>query len=495
MKLNPALNTDFYKTGHIKMYPEGTQQVYSNMTPRSDRHFTDDPDFDHKIVNFGLQGVLQWMYIDIWNKHFFDQPRDRVIKEFKEEMDTALGPGVVDVEPMASLHELGYLPIRIKALPEGERVPVRVPLFTITNTHPDFYWVTNYLESDLSANFWKSVTNATRAFTFRQLLEDFAEETGTPRGFVNWQAHDFSYRGLSTTYDSILSGAAHLTSFMGTDTIPAIKYLRDYYGATGLVGGSVPATEHSVMCMGGEDDEIKTFERLMKLYPNGILSVVSDTWDLWAVVTQFLPRLKDQIMERNGKLVIRPDSGDPVKIICGDPAARRELPAHKGLIELLWDEFGGSSDVLTRYRTLDSHIGSIYGDSINYKRAKDILSGLANKGFSSGNVVFGVGSYTYQMVTRDTLGTAFKATYGVVNGEPRVLFKAPKTDDGIKNSARGLLRVDKVNGEYVLRELCTPEEEAGGELQIVFEDSKMIRMQTLDDIQTRLHGCTLASLL
>jgi nicotinamide phosphoribosyltransferase len=404
------------------------------------------------------------------------------------------------------LHELGHLPIRIKAIPEGERIPIRVPSFTIQNTDPKFPWVTNYLESDISSNYWKSLTTATRAYMFRKLLERWAVETGTPPSFVSFQGHDFSYRGMSCTEDAVLSGAAHLTSFMGTDTIPAIDYLEDYYNATGPIGMSVPATEHSVMCMGGEEDEIKTFEMLMDKYPKGILSIVSDTWDLWAVLTQYAPKLKAKIEARQAlgpvapKVVFRPDSGDPVKIIVGDHTARHELPARKGAVQCLWDIFGGTvqrgrNGFGGEYKQLGP-VGTIYGDSINYERAEKILFGLAQNGFASGNVVFGIGSYTYQYVTRDSLGTAMKATYGVVNGEPRVLFKAPKTDDGVKNSARGLLRVNKnASGEYYLQELCTPEEERGGELRVVFENSVMYNEQTLDDIQQRLHGRSLLEML
>lgn len=507
MKLYPAHNTDFYKTGHIRQYPDGTEFVYSNFTPRSDKFFSDSPDFDHKMVVFGLQGVLQDRYVDLWNDRFFSENRGKVVDRYKRRMDSSLGTDAVSPQHIGELHELGYLPLRIKAIAEGERIPMRIPGFTICNTVKEFYWCTNYIESDLSANYWKSPTTATRAFMLRQLLNRWAEKTGTPPAFVNFQGHDFSYRGMHPVEDAILSGAAHLTSFMGTDTIPAIDYLEDYYSATGPVGMSVPATEHSVMCMGGEEDELETFRRLMvDLYPSGIVSIVSDTWDLWAVLTQYAPRLANEIKARTAagpvapKVVFRPDSGDPVKIIVGDKSARRELPAARGAVECLWDTFGGElldsrTERGVQYKAL-KEVGTIYGDSINYDRAERILQGLADKGFASSNIVFGVGSYTYQYVTRDTFGTAMKATYGIVNGEPRILFKAPKTDDGIKNSARGLLRVDKNHrGEYSLKELCTPEEESGGLLETVFEDSKMVKHQTLDDIQTRLHGQTLLSML
>jgi len=260
---------------------------------------------------------------------------------------------------------------------------------------------------------------------------------------------------------------AHLTSFVGTDTIPAVDGMEYYYGGNAdkeLVGCSVSATEHSVMCAGGEDDEIETFERLItEIYPTGIISIVSDTWDFWSVVggkDSILYKLRDKIMERDGTVVIRPDSGDPVHIICGyTEQDKQQMPLSqwnkltefekKGLVECLLDIFGGKTNK-KGYITLDSHIGAIYGDSITIERASEILYRLEEKGFASSNIVFGVGSFSYQgavspdcIVTRDTHAMAIKATYVEVNGEGRNIFKNPKTDDGTKKSAKGLIAVYK----------------------------------------------------
>lgn len=392
----------------------------------------------------------------------------------------------VDVSAMASLHDLGYLLILIKALPEGSRVGIRVPMFTIRNTRPEFYWLTNYLETQLSAEIWKMITSATTAYEYKRLLTRYAKLTGAPLEFVPWQGHDFSMRGMSGIHDATMSGAAHLTSFTGTDTISAIDYLEDYYGATGLVGGSVPATEHSVMCMGSEQDELDTFRRLITgVYPSGIVSIVSDTWDFWQVLTEYTVRLKKEIMSRDGRVVFRPDSGDPVKIICGDPEAETGSPAYRGAVQCLYDVFGGAITD-KGYKVLDSHVGLIYGDSITLDRASRILELLAEKGFASNNIVFGIGSYTYQRVTRDTFGSAIKATAGIVNGEFRELFKDPKTDDGVKKSARGYVRVEYENGRFILLDRQTEEEERAGLLEPVFEDGELLRHETLDTIRKRL---------
>jgi nicotinamide phosphoribosyltransferase len=302
-------------------------------------------------------------------------------------------------------------------------------------------------------------------------------------------------RGMSGVHDASQNGAGHLLSFTGTDTISAIDYAEEYYpdAQPGFIGGSVPATEHSVMCMGGEDDEIGTFVRLMDRYPSGVLSVVSDTWDFWQVITGYTVRLRDRIMARDGKLVFRPDSGDPVLIICGDPDAPADTPEHKGAVECLWDVFGGTTTG-AGYRLLDSHVGLIYGDSINIARQGEILGRLAAKGFASGNVVLGIGSYTYQFVTRDTFGTAIKATEGTVGGVDRALSKKPKTDDGLKNSARGLLRVEAdAERGFLLHQDQTWEQEAVGMLKIAFCDGKTVRKDGFSTIRARLFGASNAA--
>jgi nicotinamide phosphoribosyltransferase len=492
MKLNPLTAIDFYKADHRRQYPEGTTEVYSNFTPRSGHLarliYTDNI----SVIFFGLQYFIKHFLIEVWNEEFFAKDKAEVVAAYKRRMDTSLGADAIDIRHIEFLHDLGYLPIKIKALPEGSRVPIGVPVLTMVNTHPECFWLTNYLESVISCYLWKPITSASTAFEYRRLLTEYANKTGTPLDFVNFQAHDFSFRGMSSWQDAAVSGAAHLTSFYGTDTVPAIDLVEDYYGGNAtkeLVGCSVPATEHSVMCMGMKDGELETFRRLIEdVYPNGIVSIVSDTWDFWKVITEYTILLKDKILSRDGKLVIRPDSGDPVKIICGDPEAPKGSPEYKGAVECLWDVFGGTKTA-TGHKMLDSHIGLIYGDSISLERADNIVEQLDAKEFASGNVVFGVGSYTYQYVTRDSFGFAVKATSGIVNGERRDIFKEPKTDSGTKKSSRGLLRVEKEGDTFVLYSQQTPEQEALGALEVVFQDGKLVKEQALAEIRNRVKEC------
>lgn len=721
-----------------------------------------------------------------------------------------------DVSHFESLYNLGYLPIEIKALPEGTIIKEGIPLFTIHNTIPEFFWITNFLETFISTTIWKSVHSASISLGLKELLTTWALKTDPNNiGFVDFQAHDFSYRGMQSEESAIASGMGFLTSFKGTDTIPTLEGITYYYGDTEDVGYSVPAcydnqteiltnkgwklfnnldktelvaqynldktiefvkpleyfkdrykgkmikfskskgykyidaivtpnhkmvrlnesgaldlfeagdfsyknrkgyshrndlvisgnavskireltnldrlkiafqadgsfpsykedynglkgkgfpirfslkkdrkkerleyllksenleytltqyengyysfwinvpekfvkdfswvnlenlgyeecvdfinelqywdgtlknnciiyssinkncidtvqaicaisnyktqyneyidpredskrkplhtlsiqpnktsvkgnnivreeidyddyvycvsvpskmiitrrnntvlvcgnTEHSVMCAHGKDGEIDTLKYLMNQYPKGILSVVSDTWDLWKLVTEYLATLKEEILARDGKLVCRPDSGDPVDIICGTlhyaTGHRADItPEQKGVIELLWDIFGGTVNE-QGYKVLDPHIGAIYGDSITIERAKEICEKLKNKGFASTNWVAGVGSYSLGYATRDQQGGAIKSTYVEINGKGREIFKDPITDDGTKKSAKGLLAVYKneVN-EYYLQDQVSWKEVNNCELKTIFKDGKLLNEVTLKEIREKIN--------
>ncbi len=490
--MNPLMAIDFYKADHRRQYPENTEYVYSNFTPRSSRLATVLEGFDDRVVFIGLQAYIKRIIIKQWNTEFFSKPKAEVIANYKRRMDRSLGEDSISMDHIEELHDLGYLPLEIKALPEGSRVNVRVPMLTVINTLPEFFWLTNYIETSISAEVWKSCTTATISYEYKRLLVKYAKLTGAPLDFIMLQAHDFSFRGMSGSYDAAQSGIGHLTSFIGTDTIPAIEYAEDYYDAKEVIGVSVPATEHSVMCMGTKEDEIETFKRLInKLYPTGIISIVSDTWDFWKVITDFAKLLKEDILNRKpnslglAKVVFRPDSGDPVKIICGDENAPEGSPEYKGAVECLWQIFNG--EISNKgYKLLNERVGLIYGDSITLERARLILEKLEAKGFASSNIVFGIGSYTYQYLTRDTFGFAMKATWGQVNGHAREIFKDPKTDAGNKKSAKGLLRVEATEKGFELHDQQSKEQEGQGELKTIFKDGRLVKRVSFDEIRSRL---------
>lgn len=504
MNSNPPVKLDGYKVDHRPQYPRNSKLVFSNLTARGSR-----VDGVRHVVFFGLQYFILRYLIEDWNNNFFSQPKDEVVAKFKRRVDTYLGPGKVSSDHIAALHDLGYLPLEIWALPEGTHVPLRVPMLVVYNTHPDFFWLTNAIETIMSVTLWLPCTSATTAFQYRRLLDAWMRLTAPEMAeFVPWQGHDFSFRGHSSFESATTSGAAHLLSFTGTDTVPAIDFLEEYYGADAereLVGGSVPATEHSVMCMGGMEDEVGTFKRLItEVYPTGIVSIVSDTWDFWNVIDPeggILTTLKDVIIARDGKVVIRPDSGDPVKIVTGWTAAEVEVAGReiseverKGLVQCLWEIFGGTISS-TGFMLLDSHIGAIYGDSITLERAQQISARLADMNFASTNVVFGIGSFTYQgaitpkaIVTRDTYGFAVKSTYGEVMTPDGIegieIFKDPITDDGLKKSAKGLTAVYKNDlGELYLKDQATWDDVRNCAFDLVFKNGELRNRRTLSRIR------------
>jgi len=807
--LNAMLLADFYKLAHRRQYPEGTEYVFSTWTPRSGKHL---PNSEHAVC-FGIQGFVKEFLIDFFNESFFSKDKQEIVKEYKRFVSATLLVKDPETDHIEDLHDLGYLPILVKSLEEGTRVPFRVPMMTIENTDPRFFWLTNYLETLASCNLWKPSTTATISLMYREILNKYAMETTGSMEGVEFQGHDFSMRGMSGMEDAARAGTGHLLSFVGTDTIPAIQYLEQYYNTDvtkELVGCSVPASEHSVMSSGSKEGEFETYRRLIEdVHPTGIVSLVSDTWNLWHVITDTLPKLKDKIMTRDGgpdsldKVVIRPDcyddqtkimtergwvffddlrpedkvaqvlddgsreyikptkvvkqryegpmvsfkdhfgkmdlivtpnhrmifnkkgtefvqlaedftqgyhgknivrssptkdlnefispmdrlkiafqadgsyqtgktdrirfsfskerkikrlsnildqlnyeykinnlgggsvefkvntvvelskdfnwvntvnpcsnwckqfinelshwdatirnegrikfdttnenvigvveeialcsgygvlvcekednrkehfskvytahilknneiggqsikketiekyngfvhcvqvptgkilvkrnrctavcgnSGDPVDILCGTykegHILPKSLPEHKGVVELLWDIFGGTVNE-QGYKVLDSHIGAIYGDSITPERCTQICERLKAKGFASTNVVFGIGSYTYQYITRDSLGFAMKATSVTINGKKQAIFKDPITDDGTKKSAKGRVVVleDEENGiHYVDSSMYNSSElnllSQSDLLTPIFENGKLLKETSLVEVRSRLN--------
>lgn len=482
--MNSMLLCDFYKLSHRNMYPKGTETVYSTWTPRASR-----VSGENSIVVFGLQAFIKEYLTKFFNENFFKKNKEEIVSDYVRVLKNTLGVQNPETKHIEDLHDLGYLPLSIRALPEGSVVPIRTPIMTIQNTDPRFFWLTNYIETLASCELWQASTSATLARRYRRILDGFAKVTVGNTDFVQFQGHDFSMRGMSSLRSAVTSGMGHLLSFVGTDTVPAIQAAEEYYGANvekELVGTSIPATEHSIQCAYGNDMEYLT-KMITEVHPTGMVSVVSDGYDFWDVIGRVVPALKEKIMARDGKLVIRPDSGDPVKIVCGDPDGKTELE-RKGAIEAIWDIFGGTT-TQEGFRVLDSHIGLIYGDAITPSRAEEICDRLWRKKFASINVVFGIGSYTYQYNTRDTFGFALKSTLCVINGEEKQIFKDPKTDDGIKKSLKGRAVVLKDNNGYkVLDGLSLNDSLSGDCLKEVYRNGTLLIEEKFSDIRSRLNS-------
>lgn len=498
---NPMLLTDGYKIGHAIQYPKGTQYVYATWVPRSNQYFK----AADKAVFFGLQYFVKEYLIKRFNEDFFQQDIEMIVRDWNIFLDSYLGTheNCLGEEHIRALHKLGYLPIRIKALDEGTLSPVGhnqqmgIPQLSIVNTNPEFFWLPNYLESIMSSSLFLPATSATSAYLYKKELVRHARKTGYLNNLdeLGFSIHDFSMRGMALSEAALVSGMGHLAVFNGSETLSAIPGVKEYYNsdyAKELIAGTVAATEHSVMSAAMSEGFTSEIEKenyirlLTEVYPNApFLSIVSDTRDFKDVVYNILPSIKDIIMTRPGRLVVRPDSGDPVDIICGDPKSEDEF-YRKGTYESLWDTFGGTVNE-RGFKVLDNHVGIIYGDAITLARQKEIYRRLEEKGFAATNLVLGVGSFTYQYISRDTLGYALKTSAVMINGDWKVVYKEPKTAGQTinKNSYRGFVKVFYDKGEMVAID-GVPFEEEGGLLTTVFEDGKIVKEVTLSEIRNRI---------
>ena len=528
-KIRPLHAIDGYKPSHYFMMPKGTNLIYNNLTARSDKHAKKLYDFyDNKVVFIGLQGVIKAINNN-WQENFFNKSKEEVVKEFKRRVEN-MTDYKYDVSHIESLHDLGYLPIEIKALEEGTVVPIKVPMFTMHSTNKDFAWVITYLEDTFSSSIYKSINNATMAFMIRKIVESYVDDTCENKNMLLFMVHDFSLRGMSTLPDGMVSCFPHLSSFVGTDNYLAVDYAEDYYNANvekQLVAKTVPAaSEHSVMCMGTKEGELDTYKRILNTFPTGICAIVSDTWNYYNVLTNYTrdPELNSMILNRDGKVVFRPDSGTPIDIICGTAIPVNDLskdighyininessepkvfihndkyykgwqnglniiyeeiePTNemKGSLRILYEVFGGTVNN-KGYKQINPKVGLIYGDAMTPKSIAAILSKMKEIGFAADNMIFGIGSFSYNLSSRDTYGMAFKATYGEINGEGINIFKDPITDDGTKKSACGKIRVVR-NEEGEL--ICLDKQDTWEDslLETVFKDGKFIKETSLSNIR------------
>lgn len=486
-RTNPMLLIDFYKAVHAEMLPKGITKSVSYFTPRMSRVERWD-----KVVMFGLQGFIKTYLIDYFNNEFFNKPFDKVINEYKRIMDATLGENAYKIGKIEKLHKLGYLPIEVVALPEGTKVPMHVPMFGITNTHPDFAWLPQSLESLISAEMWHPMLAATVGTTYREIVNKYYNLTcddNIPRARA---LGAFDFRGEECLESAVKAGAGWCLSFLNTATVPTIPYLEQNYNCDCTkepVAFGSPSTEHSVMCSNYamDGDEITFLRRVLtEIYPNTSFSAVLDSYDYWNIITNVLPQLKEEILNHNGCMLMRGDSGECVDVVTQT-------------VFKLWDIFGGTINS-KGYKVLDPHVKAIYGDSITVQRCEQIYQILMENGFACSNVALGVGSFSFQCIeengelkpfTRDTFSSCIKATYCEINDNPYPIFKNPK-DGGFKKSQKGCCKVyaDELGGlyyedEYTWDEVC---KDPNNKLKSVFKDGKMLKEYTLAEIRDRLHG-------
>jgi len=482
--INPMLLCDFYKTVHSDMINPKMTKSMSYYTPRMSRVNRWD-----KVVMFGVQMFCKTWLIDYFNQYFFELSEEEVVEEYTRVLDATLGKGIYGTEKIRKLHQLGYLPIEIIALPEGTMVPVHVPMFGITNTHDDFAWLPQALESLISAEMWYPQITATVGKTYRDIVNKYYAETvddNVPRAKA---LGAFDFRGDMCVDAALKAGAGWCLSFLNTATVPAIPYLENMFNCDCTkepVAYGAVSTEHFVMCSNYavDGDEITFLRKMLtELYPNTSFSCVLDSYDYWNVIDNILPQLHDEILAHNGCMLMRGDSGDCVEVVTKT-------------VFKLWDQFGGTVNS-KGYKVLDPHVKAIYGDSITVQRCEEIYEILMKEGFACSNVALGVGSFSMHCIeednmlkpfTRNTFSSCIKACYAEVDGKCYPVFKNPK-DGGFKKSQKGLCYVYEENGELKYKDEYTSKNiPEGNLLETVFKDGKMVKDYTLDEIRQKLNG-------
>lgn len=477
------LLSDTYKQTHDRMYPKGLTKLVSYWVPRKSMFQNTD-----KMIFFGLQAFIKEYLIDYFEKNFFQVDEKEIVSVYTKYMNIQIGSANYDLEKITALHRLGYLPLEIRALPEGTKVNMGVPCIELTNTHPEFAWLTQWVECILQVELWKTCCHATVANMYREAANAYYEKT-VEGAKPSMAMADFGMRGMSCMNESIRTSAAWLLSFDKTSTIPALCYIDQMYHADcekNQIGLGAVSTEHSVMGANYsvDGDEVTFVKKLLtELYPDTSFSMVSDTYDYWNMVNEILPQCREEIMHHNGKLLVRPDSGDIVEISVKT-------------VQRLWELFGGTVNS-KGYKVLDSHIGIIYGDGCTLERVKEIWRQLKELKFAANCITFGVGAFCFTAMfedknmvvfTRDTFGIAMKASYGVIDGKEYFIFKDPKTDtDQLKKSHKGCCRVYRENNELKCQDQLYGMTE-DTLLETVYKDGKLQKEETFMQIRERINS-------
>lgn len=510
MEINAMLLKDFYKMVHLSMIPSNMTKSVSYFTPRKSR-----VDMWSKVVNFGLQAFIKEWLIENFNKTFFNRSEEAVVNEYKRIAENTMVKDSYGLDKIIELHRLGYLPIEIWALPEGVEVPMHVPIFGVTNTHPDFAWLGQALESLISAELWYPMITATVGHTYRKIVDEWYDKTVDDSIPHRRALGNFDFRGDMGVDASLKAAGGWLLSFVNTATVPAIPWMEKMYNCNcekEEVGFGAVSTEHFVMCSNSAFDTLNNpnyeyadidphRERiflkklLTELYPNTSFSCVCDSYDYWNVVENILPTLKDELLAHNGCFLVRGDSGDCVEVVTKT-------------VFKLWDIFGGTINS-KGYKVLNPHVKALYGDSITVERAWRIFDILERNGFAASNVSLGVGSFSMHCIeedgqlkpfTRDTFSSAIKAVYAEFTDKdgniiPVNVYKDPKTDRdtgaGFKKSQRGCCIVRKQGDEYVYtdgHDWLTASNNYTQQLRPIFRNGILLVNESLDTIRQRLNS-------
>ena len=451
MKLakNLLLNTDSYKVSMFKQYPAGTTGVYSYIESRGGRY--------DRTVFFGLQAFIKEYLLEPITQNDIDVAAT-ILETHGEPFNRA------GWEYILNKHN-GYLPLVIRAVPEGTVVPTKNVLATIENTDPECFWLTTYLETALLRAVWYPTTVATQSWTIKQVIADYVEKTGDPT-LIDFKLHDFGARGVSSLESAGIGGAAHLVNFMGTDTISGLLYAREYYNA-GIAGFSIPAAEHSTITSWGRDNEVKAYENMVTQFakPGAIVAVVSDSYDVYNAASKLWgEELRQQVIDSGATIVIRPDSGDPVTV-------------NRQLIEILGQKFGYTTNA-KGFKVLNN-VRLIQGDGVNELTIRSILGGFMAMGWSADNIAFGMGGALLQALDRDTQKFAMKCSAAQINGKWIDVQKDPITDSGKKSKAGRVTLFQNRDGTYY----SGVEDWMQPALIEVFRDGKLVKEYTFEEVR------------
>lgn len=454
MDNNLILLSDSYKISHWKQYPPKTEKVYSYFESRGGEF--------SETVFFGLQYYL---------KKYLEGCRvsSDNIKEAKEVFQKHFGQDLFNEKAWQYICDKhgGKLPVSIKAVPEGSVVPVRNVLMTIENTDPNCYWLTNYLET-LLVQAWYGCTVATLSREMKKYIKKYLNETADSDAGLGFKLHDFGFRGVSSVESAALGGAAHLVNFNGSDTLAGILCAMEYYQSD-VCGFSIPASEHSTITSWGRENEVKAYENMLNQYsPDGLIACVSDSYDIFnACKNLWGGALREKILNRNGTLVVRPDSGYPPEIVVK-------------VLNVLGEAFGFTVNS-KGYKVLPPQIRVIQGDGVDYDMAEDVLFDVKTAGWSTDNLAFGMGGALLQKLNRDTQKFAFKCSSVTVDGVEKDVYKDPITDKG-KQSKRGKLSLIK-NGDCYIT--TSGQNGSIDQLVEVFRDGEILKTWTFDEIRER----------
>jgi nicotinamide phosphoribosyltransferase len=451
---NIILNSDSYKYSQFNQYPAGTEYIYSYIESRGGVY--------DATVFFGLQAFIKEYMLTPVTMEMIDEA-EAIITAHGEPFNREGWEYIVEKYD-------GVLPVTIKAAPEGLVIPTRNVLATIVNMDPKCYWLTSFLETALLRAIWYPTTVATNSYENKKLILEYLEKTGDPT-LIDFKLHDFGARGVSSLESAGIGGAAHLVNFQGTDTIEALLFARRYYGAD-MAGFSVPAMEHSTVTSWGREGEVDSYRNMVKQNgkPGGIVSVVSDSYDIFKACEMWGTVLKQDVLDSGATLVVRPDSGDPADIV-------------SKCLKILDKYFGHT--VNDRGFKVLNNVRVLQGDGINHQSIRSILYTITLAGYSADNVTFGQGGALLQIVNRDDQKFAMKCSAAYINGEWVDVFKDPITDKGKRSKKGQMVLIETDNG---FKTVTTEDADYAlvkdqDVLEVVYSMGKLIREMTFDEVR------------